>query len=338
MPPTHPRRPRTPTYLVVSRTVAAARSVCALRDDPPLGSRRNQGNVPGCCKTKPMPLYYVMINDSFIVAGIIAGCFLALRHARLSGMPRRLFVRASLYCVVGAVMGVLMSSFLCLIGKTDSHFALRGDLQIVLACACVPPVAWAICRRISLAILADIAAPSLLLAVAFARISCFLKGCCWGDVCCTPSLVDSVLDAADRWQVYTVPAISGPNWPLAVTFPKGSHAYEQHLLLGLLDGSLPGSLPCHPVQLYETALMAAAALVLSWWYPRRRFPLQVFSLACLAFAAIRFCLEFLRADHSAFWHGMTKAQVSSAAFAVAAISLFAAAMLSYCRSRPAQAP
>ena len=268
----------------------------------------------------------VTTPDMLIVAGIVAGWLLAFRHAALSKVPRRQFYAASALCLAGAALGTVVCSLYAASEASATAGPwwqnLRGNLLVVLIGACIPPVIYLVMVRSSLAAMADVAAPSLLVAIGFARISCFLKGCCWGDVCCDPRLVARVLDDATRWQVYTIPAICGANWPLACAFPKGSPAYAQHLLFGLLDGTLPGSLPCHPVQLYESALAFIAAAALVWAFPRRAFPLQMLSQACVAYAVIRFALEFVRADHPAFCAGLTSSQVACMALGVVGVLLF----------------
>lgn len=57
-------------------------------------------------------------------------------------------------------------------------------------------------KGMSFRLLADIVAPSLLLAMGIGRLGCFLFGCCWGSVC-------------------------PENLPWAVRFPFGSPAYQQ---------------------------------------------------------------------------------------------------------------
>lgn len=251
--------------------------------------------------------------DRLLAAGIAAGWLLAWYGARRRGVALRQLLLASLLCAAGAGVGVLIGTVHAAMSAPGPQTAWhpRADSYMVLVCASALPAAWCMLHRINLARMADVAGPALLLVMAFARVGCFLKGCCWGDVCADPELVDMVLDAPARWQVYTFPALSVPGWPLAVAFPRGSLAHQQHLLLGLLDGSLPGSLPCHPVQLYEAAATAGAALCLALCVPRRAFSGCVIAAACSAYGGIRFVLEFLRADHPPHWYAFTQPQVTS---------------------------
>jgi len=186
-----------------------------------------------------------------------------------------------------------------------------GNLYVTAGFAVIPPLLYCLARRLNLALLADVWAPAVLLLLAGARVDCFLRGCCWGDVCCDPALLAPVLDAGAHWQVYTVPAVCGAGWPLAVTFPYGSPAHMQHVVLGMFTAPSTSSLPCHPVQLYEAAGTVIVALGLLMAWPRRRFPLQIWCGAVGWYSTLRFVMEFMRADHPAVWCGLTMVQVIS---------------------------
>jgi phosphatidylglycerol:prolipoprotein diacylglycerol transferase len=54
--------------------------------------------------------------------------------------------------------------------------------------------------------------------------------------------------------------------------------------------------PMLPVQLYEAAACLGLAAALAAWHGRKKFPGQVFGIYLLAYAALRFSLEFLRGD------------------------------------------
>ncbi len=264
--------------------------------------------------------------DRLLAAGIAAGWLLAWYGARRRGVTLRQLVLASVLCAAGAGVGVLIGTVHAVMAAPGPQTAWhpRADSYMVLVCASALAAALCMLRRINLARMADVAGPALLLVMAFARAGCFLKGCCWGDACADPELIDMVLDAPAQWQVYTIPAISGAAWPLAVAYPRGSLAHQQHVLLGLLDGTLPGSLPCHPVQLYEAGMAALAALCLACGVPRRAFPGCVMALACGVYGSLRFLLEFLRADHSPYWCGLTLPQITSVALVVFGAAIFVA--------------
>jgi phosphatidylglycerol:prolipoprotein diacylglycerol transferase len=122
------------------------------------------------------------------------------------------------------------------------------------------------------------------------------------------------------WQLQTVPAISGPRFPLAIQFPADTGAFLQHQRLGLIGAGADHSRPVHPVQLYEAVLAIGLACGLHFGFHRRRWPGQIACSLTLGYAVIRFASEFLRADNSPAYGGLTLSQVIS-------IMLFAGALI-----------
>ncbi|OIP30171.1 MAG: hypothetical protein AUK47_25770 [Deltaproteobacteria bacterium CG2_30_63_29] len=126
---------------------------------------------------------------------------------------------------------------------------------------------------------ADMAAPTVAVALAFGRVGCFLSGCCFGEVC---------------------------DLPWAVRFPAGSAAWraqreldpgaltEQFNALGRTEWL---SLPVHPTQLYEAGAMFAVFALL--WFglrTRKKFEGQVIAWLLIFYGLVRFTVEFWRAD------------------------------------------
>src|SRR5947207_1679135 len=110
--------------------------------------------------------------------------------------------------------------------KWQSGFVLYGGLIVGVAAG----VLYTKMRGQSVAVLADLAAPSVMLALAFGRIGCFLNGCCHGKV--------------------------GHGFP-CISFPADSPAArEQH------KGWQEPSDPVHPTQLHETAATLAFFFIL----------------------------------------------------------------------------
>lgn len=165
--------------------------------------------------------------------------------------------------------------------------------------------------RLSLGNVMDACAPGLALGLALGRVGCFMAGCCWGDLCVSPNELAKLGSAQLAWQLRTVPPISGRAFPLAVQFPRGAGAYEQHRKLGLIDEHADRSRPVHPVQLYEAALALALCGALHLWFHRRRWHGQVVCVLMLSYATIRFTMEFLRGDNSPIYFGFTLSQVIS---------------------------
>jgi len=154
-------------------------------------------------------------------------------------------------------------------------------------------------RGLSIAAVADLCAPSIMLALAFGRIGCFLNGCCHGK--------------------------EGSSF-LCMSFPPDSPAArEQH------KGWQERSNPVHPTQLYETAAALAFFFLLSWLYKQKRKAQgEIFLFMCMLYSAWRFLIEFLRGDERPQWLGeLSYSQVVSIAlFVVAGVWVF------LLRSRP----
>jgi len=152
--------------------------------------------------------------------------------------------------------------------------------------------------RQSFARLVDLLAVPTLAAIASQRIGCLLAGCCWGEPVGSESLV----------------------W-LGVHFPPGSFAWEQQRVAGLLPADAPASLPVHPTQIYEALLVGAVAFALGRYGSARFAPGRLTIAAIAAYAAIRFGIEFLRADNMAWLGPLTTTQLVCAALFAGTIAL-----------------
>jgi phosphatidylglycerol:prolipoprotein diacylglycerol transferase len=117
---------------------------------------------------------------------------------------------------------------------------------------------------------ADMAGMVVPIGLGFGRLGCLLAGCCFGK-----------------------PWASS----LAVRFPGGSPASEAQHLAGLLPSTASESLAVHPTQLYESAAsFAIAAVLILYLHGRKRYDGEIFVAFVASYAAVRFLLEFVRAD------------------------------------------
>ena len=169
-------------------------------------------------------------------------------------------------------------------------------------------VAYALIARVPLGRLMDTFAPGLALGLAFGRVGCFLAGCCWGDLCVAPDEIVRLSPPSLHWQVQTIPAISTAGFPLAVKFPPGAAAFEQHVKLGLIDPHATESRPVHPVQLYEAFLALGLCVWLQREIGRGGRAGSIICQLVLGYAIIRFGTEFLRADNRPIFYGLTLSQ------------------------------
>jgi phosphatidylglycerol---prolipoprotein diacylglyceryl transferase len=201
-----------------------------------------------------------------LVVGCIAAWWLARRRATAVGLdPSHIDLAIPLALLAGLLAA----------GALDPGQGQRRAVMVVLAAL---PVLYGYARAAGLSFrkLADTVALPALALMAAVRVGCFLAGCCFGR----PS---------GGWRPFEF-------W--AVQYPAGSFAHQQHALLGLLAPGAPASLPVHPVQLYEAAMIALLALAIFRLRARRPAPGAELLAALGGYAALRLMLDFLRADHA----------------------------------------
>jgi phosphatidylglycerol:prolipoprotein diacylglycerol transferase len=189
------------------------------------------------------------------------------------------------------------------------------------------PILFVYCRiaHLSFRRVADAVAPAALVWIAILRIGCFLAGCCFGDVVGHTDRLAFIADPSVRLQLQTLPALS-PGWlPYAVHFPPGSFAYRQQLALGLIDPGAAASLPLHPVQLYESALLLLLALALLRPGMASRPAGTLALLATGGFAGLAIALDFLRADNALLLGPLTGNQLIYFGWLAALLPLAASA-------------
>lgn len=117
---------------------------------------------------------------------------------------------------------------------------------------------------------ADMAGMVIPIGLTFGRMGCLLGGCCFGS----------------PWDS-----------PLSLVFPPYSAASVAQARDGLLLDEHLHSLAVHPTQLYEAWGSFALSLGLIFWLQaRKRYDGQVFVGFVVGYAALRFVLEYFRAD------------------------------------------
>ena len=130
---------------------------------------------------------------------------------------------------------------------------------------------------------ADLVAIGIPIGLFFGRMGCFLGGCCFGK--------------------HTDHAIG-------LSFPPWSPASESQWKAGLIDHPYLQSLPVHPTQLYEAiGCLAIAAFLMFVARPNKRFDGQIMLLFLALYAALRFVLEYWRADDRGALFGLSTSQL-----------------------------
>lgn len=77
----------------------------------------------------------------------------------------------------------------------------------------------------------------------------------------------------------------------------------------------------YPTQLFSSAVNFVLFGMLLWYYPRRKFPGQIFILYLLGYSMYRFTIEFFR-ENTVFWGPFSVSQAYSVIIFVIAVGLY----------------
>lgn len=131
--------------------------------------------------------------------------------------------------------------------------------------------------------LIDMAGWAIMLGLAWGRMGCFLGSCCFG------ARTDSIV---------------------GVVFPAGTAPAHYQWQSGLLRSYRIESLPVHPTQIYESlAGLLIAAFAYFVLRPRKSYDGQVFVIASILYAVLRFAIEFWRRDERGGLLGISTSQL-----------------------------
>lgn len=227
----------------------------------------------------------------FIGAMFTAWIF-ARRNAATTGIDAsHVDLLVPITIIVGIAGGGIVAMFMpmdhMVAGQAMNH-GLRIRLFGMLATGAIGMFVYSRFAHLPMRRLLDIFALPTLAGLAVHRIGCYIAGCCWGDI--VPHGIAGDFAA----QVQTTSLFEGV--AKGVQYPPGSLPYEQHLALGLIEPGSFASLPVYPVQLYEAGLLLALIVLLKR-IPWRQVPRGTLAvMTVVAYAVMRFFIEFLRAD------------------------------------------
>jgi phosphatidylglycerol:prolipoprotein diacylglycerol transferase len=206
--------------------------------------------------------------------GALFAVLTAVARAKRSGENMTNVLDLALWVLIAGLIGsriFYLTSYMHWTGKSQSFFGVikaffqfrQGGLVFYGGLLLAIPVGiiYLVVKRLNVWRYADIAAPSVAIGIAFARIGCYLNGCCWGKHCSV-------------------------NFPFHVAFPADSLAADYG----------EGGIPLYPTQFISSINAAILFVVFALFYPRKKFDGQVFWLFCAAYAVTRFLIEFLRGD------------------------------------------
>ncbi len=235
--------------------------------------------------------YGVMLAGAWLV-----GWFLARRRAPAVGVPVWVIDGLMPLLILGMLGGSRAAGFVAQqwTPAVSNDYLLLGGIAVVVLLVVV------VSARTGTALgrLGDAFAFSLPAGIILLRMGCLMAGCCWGSPC-------------------------GDRWPLGVTYPTGSPAWHQQVLIGRLPADSPRSLPVHPVPFYEAVAMLGLLAVMRRLDAHWRRWGESFLAFGISYCVLRFLLEWLRADHLPVMGGLAFSQWASLACGAVCVVLWA---------------
>jgi phosphatidylglycerol:prolipoprotein diacylglycerol transferase len=243
----------------------------------------------------PIYSYGFMIMLGF--AGVI---YISVERGKVFGIAANHIMDLGLFAMLGGILGARLWHFV----QYNDQYASAWDFVKIwnggivfyggliggfLCCS-----AYILKFKLHWFSVAEVVGPSIPMGIAFARMGCFLNGCCYGGVC----------DAG---------------FP-SVQFPAGSPAFRDHQAFGFEHALAPAeyaagnaawSLPVHPAQLYASfgAMLLFVALLAYARYLAKR-PGESFAMLLVLYAPFRYVMELFRADNPEVMLGMTAGQAT----------------------------
>ena len=270
----------------------------------------------------------VTVFGLIFIAAIAACWWLSRRNARsvdIDGSHIDLLLPLAL---LGGIAGGTLASWLMPADQLMAGNVLQVDIRLrlfaIVTFGALVIFVYSRAQTMSFRRLLDVFALPTVAALAIHRVGCFLAGCCWGDVSVADPWLSSIAGSDIGQQMQTLPWLAG-DWVLTgVTYGPGTYPFLQQVAIGLIDADAAQSLPVHPVQLYEAALLILAFLVIRRTPISTARPGTIAAATAVTYAIIRFAIEFLRADGALAFGNLTTTQLQC--IALLAISLVAARM------------
>lgn len=225
-----------------------------------------------------------------LTLALLGSMNLAAWRARREGLDGEQVYDLAIWVLLGGLVGARLF-FVIEYWRTFGHWTEAFQIWnggIVLYGSVIGAVIVALlyrrARPFPLRPMMDAAAPAIALGVGLGRIGCFLNGCCYGDLC---------------------------RLPWAVTFPRPTAPWRNHVDHALIGPDALRSLPVHPTQLYSALDGFLLVALLTAYYPLRKRDGEVMALLMVTYPVTRFFIERLRNDEAGFVSGMTISQAIS---------------------------
>ena len=237
--------------------------------------------------------YGVMMAAAFLM-----GLWTAMSRARLAGLPPERIADATLWLIVGAVLGARVVYVTTYWNQefadqpfTEVFMIQHGGLVyyggLIGATLAGVLALWRL--KLPLWKTADVFAPSIALGSVFGRVGCLLNGCCYGRVCQMP-------------------------WAITFTNPQ-AHQYS----------GTPLGIPLHPTEVYDALLNLLLYGLLAWMFRHKKFDGQIFSTYLILYSIFRSVVEYFRGDYpdDHIHAGLTSAQLVSIPIFISGLTLAA---------------
>jgi phosphatidylglycerol:prolipoprotein diacylglycerol transferase len=269
----------------------------------------------------------------FVMLGCLAGVILMLRKARREHIDTNHIWDIWMWSLIGGFAGArafyvylywpqFAGNLRSVFFLWEGGLAFQGGLVGALICV----YTYLKVKRLAIGKYLDIVAASVILGYGFARVGCFLNGCCQGHVTDVAWAVTypaaAPIDAKGTLRLS--PAYEEQVEGTGRLIPQGlaeSPACKGRVMNGrLIDrylawvaagehGEMPRSCPVHPAQLYASGAALIIFFMLTVYYNRPRHIGQVISLFGVLYAAYRFINEFFRGDSPVLPVGLTIYQI-----------------------------
>ncbi|OGP87436.1 MAG: prolipoprotein diacylglyceryl transferase [Deltaproteobacteria bacterium RBG_16_48_10] len=231
----------------------------------------------------------VYAYGSILALGFVAGGILILLNARKKGIPSERVIELFCLTILSAIVGsrglhVLTNLPLFREDPVRVFRIWEGGLVFYGGFLLAMGVAIGYMRwyRVPIWKIADLFAPSIALGLFFARIGCFMAGCCFGKE---------------------------TSLPWGVTFTNPHSLARLHVSL-------------HPTQIYEAAGGLFLFLFLIRMEKKKSYEGEIFWLFLLLYAILRFLIEFVRDDPRGFLFGTFFSTSQTIGILLAILSLY----------------
>ena len=231
----------------------------------------------------------VYAYGSILALGFVVGMILILLKARKEGVSIERVIELFCLVIISALIGarglyVLLNLSIFREDPFKIFKVWEGGLVFYggFLFAVTAAIGYMRGYRLPLWKMADLFTPSTALGLFFARIGCFMAGCCYGKKTTLP-------------------------W--GVTFSDPLSLARLHL-------------PLHPTQLYEAGSGLVLFFFLIWMEKRKSYDGQIFWLFILLYSIVRFLIEFVRDDPRGFLPGTFLSTSQSIGIFLAILAVF----------------